>query len=124
MTPRLNGTTPVVPFRISQQEWDQLRAESQDAVEKIEIMQVTLGKIEHNTKALEALPLISAGIDAMNKNLVGPATGKKQVPMSAFVLQSLVMAGIIVVLLLKDSKTSFDLSKQGLRIQQHEAVTP
>lgn len=73
--------------------------------------------LRHIPKAVDALQDLKVIISDLKDDLVGPATGKRQVPISVFTCTMGVFGLFIVILLLKDFTKSAKISAPGFSIE-------
>lgn len=108
-------------------DWRPHREEAKSAMLKVHSMHGMLGGMAAHTPHLAALPemagtlaSIDARLESMNESLVGPATGKKQVPVSVVLLLMLVLGAFMIVAFIRDSGMEVDFDSSGFRIRQRQ----
>lgn len=79
------------------EEWDKYSKEAKGTILKIEEMHQDIRELVGHAKHLEKLDDISKTLVSMNKNLIGPATGRKQVPISVFILVMFIMGAVFIL---------------------------
>ena len=97
-----------------------------EAGEPSEIRYQTLSKrvdrIEEGMRHLEILPQIHAVLCEMKRDLLEPAVGRKQMPISIAIMMIAILGGLLVFREVKDSDKDVMISAAGLKISSGEIV--
>ena len=97
-----NGNIQEHPCRFNTLEWEEQRQRSMNTVAKLALMEDVLAQISdhiHHLSNLDKLDVIANG-------LMGPATGRKQVPISVvMIMLSFLGTALLVVLVANTQKT-------------------
>lgn len=96
------------------------------AMEQVNVMHSTMAQIVGYTQHLTKLDDIARGfgqfsnrVETLDKNMVGPATSKNQVPLWAFIVMFGIMSALNLFTLARESNKEIRISKErGLEITQ------
>lgn len=88
---------------------------------KIDAMIGSIREVSANTAHLSKLDAIASGIEMLNQNLVGPATGRRQIPLVSHLLTIAILGAIMIALLVKNTDKDVTISPTGISISDHNS---
>lgn len=91
--------------------------------EKLARLDSRLLCVENSLKHLEILPKIHDVLCEMKRDLLEPAVGKKQMPISIAIMMIAILGGLLVFREVKDSSKDVTISAAGLKITSGEVLT-
>lgn len=103
-------------------EWRATAQKRIELTDKVEEMHMSFSQIKQDTQYLTILPHMLKSLDEMKKNLIAPATGRKQVPLISHLLMMAVFGIIIAVLLLKDGNKELHIDAKGIHLQEKKTA--
>lgn len=103
-----------------EEEWPQHRKEALVSMQRISEMYNVVDDIQKNTEHLRQLEPIAKELKNLNDNLVGPATGRKQVSLTAHIVTIAILGSALLVLFLDKSQHSLRISTSGIEIIRDE----
>ena len=101
-------------------EWSRHRQETQVAMQQVNTIHSAIANVAQDTKhlsKLDDLADIKTSMSTLSQNLVGPATGRKQVSLSAHLLMIVVFATIILIVLIDRSSKTVEITPSGIKIR-------
>lgn len=112
-------TCPIAP------EWFKHRAQADRAMKRIGVMHRRMRSIDRNSEYLKSLPEAVTELRDLKENLVGPATGRRQVPLSAHIMMMVFFGIALLVVLIDKSGKTIRIDSHGIEIGQNktEAAT-
>lgn len=91
--------------------------------DKLNRLDSRLNRVETALKHLEILPKIHEVLCEMKRDLLEPAVGKKQMPISIAIMMIAILGGLLVFREVKDSSKDVTISAAGLKITSGEVLT-
>ena len=82
-----------------------------------------LSQVESGIKHLEILPKIHEVLCEMKRDLLEPAVGRKQMPLSIGIMMIAILGGLLIFREVKESSKDVTISAAGLKITSGEVVT-
>lgn len=96
---------------------------AKQAIKKIDEIHGYTQKMEAHVENLAVLPAIYDLLKGMKEDLIEPATGKKQMPVSIAMLVIVILGGLLIFDRVKGSNANLSLSPTtGLSIQQQQQL--
>lgn len=109
-----NGNTQDHPCRFNTLEWEEQRQRSMNTVAKLALMEDVLAQISDHTHHLSKLDKL----DVIANGLMGPATGRKQVPISVVMIMLSFLGTALLVVLVANTQKTIKLNwSEGLVIE-------
>ena len=96
---------------------------SDSTSDKLNRLDFRLNRVETALKHLEILPKIHEVLCEMKRDLLEPAVGKKQMPISIAIMMIAILGGLLVFREVKDSSKDVTISAAGLKITSGEVLT-
>lgn len=102
------------------EDFDDYRARGLKAMNQIDEIHGYIQNMSHYTHHLSSLSAIAATIDKIEQNLVGPATGRKQVPTIVFFLTVTVLTAIVLGLIAGAYDQKISMSPGNIAIEKNQ----
>lgn len=99
-------------------DWPTHHQEARRMATRVNEMHGMVKVIADSAESLSNLGLIASGIRDLNMNLIGPATGKKQVSLISHLFIVAVLGTIIFLLLMKDQNKKVSIGPNGISIEE------
>lgn len=102
---------------IIENEWNAHKARALAAIEQIGEIHNTIAEIAEHSMHLQSLDNIASTLSRLEDTLVGPATGRRQIPLVSHLITILILGAFALVLLLEHSTKSVEVGMHGIVIK-------
>ena len=89
------------------------------AISQVDEIHTEVKRMSTHSEHLSKLDVIADSLKSMEKNLVGPATGRKQIPLGSHLLIVLILGAMLLVVLIEKSSKSISLTPKGIIISEN-----